>query len=414
MDDRHSRRRILQAGAGLLAPAALAGSALAGSALAQGVPALPDAAAGRPAPHREKGEPPMPMTERVGFAVVGLGKLSLDEILPAFGECRSAKLTALVSGNADKAKAVAARYGVPSDAVYDYAGYDRIKDDPRIGAVYIVLPNSLHAEYTERAFRAGKHVLCEKPMEVSVEACERMIRAGEAAGRKLMIAYRSQFEPHNVEAMRRIRAGELGDLRVVVTDAGHPTNLSDPADQWRLKKSLAGGGSLPDIGIYGLNAQRYLTGEEPVEITARIHNPPNDPRFAEVEDVVVWQARFPSGVLANGSTSYTYTTTNRFEVIGTKKRLVMDPATPYQGNRLALHSEAGEEQPKIKAANQFARELDHMARAILDDTAVTTPGEEGMQDVRLILAIYESARTGKPVQIDWHYARKVDPAKGAA
>ena len=146
-----------------------------------------------------------------------------------------------------------------------------------------------------RAFKAGKHVFCEKPMAVTVEECETMISAGREAGRKLMVAYRAQFEPHNVEAVRKVRDGEIGALRLVTSDHGRILDPKDPADQWRMVKSLAGGGSLYDIGIYSLQAARYLTGEEPVEVFGQIANTKGDPRFREVEDRVAFQLRFPSG-----------------------------------------------------------------------------------------------------------------------
>ena len=158
--------------------------------------------------------------------------------------------------------------------------------------------------------------------------------------------------------------------------------------------------------------QRYLTGEEPVEVRAQIENPPQDPRFCEVEDVVAWQLRFPSGLLANGTSSYSYVDTSHFEVIGTQARITMDPATPYRGNRLLIRTAEGEHEPRLQPVNQFAREMDHLSEAIMRGTEVTTPGEEGLQDVRLMLAIYQSARTGRPVPTDWGYRRRIDPAAG--
>ena len=372
---------------------------------------IPASAAGRPAPKLED-EPPVPRDLQLGWALVGLGKLTLGELLPAFAETRFCKLTALVSGNPGKARQVATQQGLELDAIYDYSGFDRIALDQRVDVVYIVLPNALHADYTIRALRAGKHVLCEKPMATTVDQCEAMIGAAEEAKRKLMIAYRAQFEPHNLDAMRRVRSGELGRLRAVITDTGRPTDPKDPADQWRLLRDLAGGGSLIDIGIYGLNAARYLTGEEPVEVSARIHNPPDDARFHEVEDVVAWQLRFPSGLLANGTSSYSYVDTSRFEVIGTEGRITMDPATPYRGNHLRIATAGGEQAPRLRSVNQFAREMDHLSEAIMRGADVTTPGEEGLLDVRLMLAIYQSALTGRPVPTDWGYRRRIDPAAG--
>ena len=160
------------------------------------------------------------------------------------------------------------RTALPSDAIYDYAGFDRIARDPAIDVVYIVLPNFMHAEYTIRALKAGKHVLCEKPMATSVADAERMIAAAKAADRKLMIAYRCHYEPLNLEAMRRVRAGTMGKPRLVVTKMGRQSDLAEPSDAWRLDMAKSGGGALADMGIYGVNGARYLLNEEPVEVRA--------------------------------------------------------------------------------------------------------------------------------------------------
>ncbi len=154
-------------------------------------------------------------SRRLGVAVVGLGHLSLQQILPGFGETKHVRLTALVSGDAAKAKTIAGQYGVPDGSVHDYAAFERLRDDPDVDFIYIVLPNSMHREYVERAAAIGKHVLCEKPMATSSADAKVMIDAMRAAGRKLMIAYRCQYEPTNREAMRMTRAGELGELRLI-------------------------------------------------------------------------------------------------------------------------------------------------------------------------------------------------------
>src|SRR4051794_28049014 len=187
--------------------------------------------------------------DSVGFAIVGLGKLSLGQLVPAFRNCRSARLTALVSGHADKAGRVAAVPGLPASSICSYADFDRIAADPRIDVVYIVLPNFMHAEYTIRALKAGKHVLCEKPMASTVADAEAMVAAAKAANRKLMIAYRCQYEPLNLSGMRLVRRGALGKTRLVVTNMGRPSDLNDPSDAWRLDMKKSGGGALADMGI---------------------------------------------------------------------------------------------------------------------------------------------------------------------
>ena len=388
------------AGASLLTSAA---------AIAQSAPDLPNRAVGRPQP--ELGNPePLPEDRKLGFAVVGLGKLALGEIVDAFAATRRARLTALVSGNREKARRVAAQYGVPESGIYGYDDFDRIADDPRIQIVYIVLPNSLHAEYTIRALRAGKHVLCEKPLATNVADGERMIEAARTANRKLMTAYRCQFEPHNLTAMRMLRRRELGDLRIISADIGRAANPSDPADQWRLDRELAGSGSLFDIGVYALNAARFLANEEPVEVRAQLFAAPGDTRFREVEDVVAWQMRFPSGTLFHGSTSYSYAFTNSIQVIGTDGVMTFDPSMEYHAQRLRVRARGQDRVMQWSPIDQFAREMDHFCMAITDNIPVVADGEEGLQDVRLMLAILEAGRTGRPVSTDWGYRRTADPA----
>ncbi len=244
---------------------------------------------------------PDPPGPKLGWAVVGLGSLAINQILPAFAKCERAKLVAFVSGHRDKAEKLAARYGVATKNLYNYENYDSLKDNPEIDVVYVVLPNGMHAEYTIRALKAGKHVLCEKPMANTAADCEQMVEAGRVAGRKLMIAYRLHYEPFNNALIKVVRDQEFGKLRVVLADAGFP--IGDPT-QWRLNRKMAGGGSMMDIGIYALNAARYLTGEEPAEVHAMMDTTPNDPRFEEVEENITFQLRFPSGVLANCTSSY--------------------------------------------------------------------------------------------------------------
>ena len=365
----------------------------------------PSGAAGRPQPSLWQPEP-LPEDEQIGFAVVGLGKLALGEVMDAFGAARRAKVTALVSGNREKALRVAAQYGVPADSVYDYANFDRIADNPRVQVVYIILPNALHKEFALRAFRAGKHVLCEKPLATNVADCEAMIAAGRAANRKLMTAYRSQFEPHNLFAMRALRRSEIGPIRVITADIGRAADPRDPADQWRLNRALAGSGSLFDIGIYGLNAARFLVGEEPVEVRAQLYAPPNDPRFREVEDVVVWTMRFPGGAQFHGSTSYSYSFINSIQVVGDRGVMKFDPSMEYHAHRLQIRDRVIQWSP----IDQFAREMDHFCQAITENIPVVADGEEGLQDVRLMLAILEAGRTGRAVATDWGYRRNADPA----
>jgi predicted dehydrogenase len=337
---------------------------------------------------------------KLGWAVVGLGKFATEQVLPAFAACARSRLAALVSGSPDKARAVGARYGLGPRAVYDYAGFDRLRDDPAVDVVYVVLPNALHAEYVARAARAGKHVMCEKPMATTVADAEAMVGACRAAGRRLMVAYRAQFEPHNRAAIAAARAGEIGAIKAVVADHGRPLDPNDPADRWRMKRDLAGGGSLVDVGIYGLQAARYVTGEEPVEVTATVASTPGDPRFAEVEEHAAFTLRFPSGAVAACTSSYGYAQVKRYRVFGDKGYLDLDPATAYQGNVLRVGR--GNGPPEVRPVpdeSQFALEIDHLSECVQEGKEPRTPGEEGLRDVRIMHAIYEAARTGGRVPL---------------
>jgi predicted dehydrogenase len=343
---------------------------------------------------------PLPPEQRIGIAIVGLGRLSLEEILPAFTESKRVKPVALVSGSPEKAKAVAAQYGIKPDAIYDYASFDRIAENPAIQAVYIVLPNAMHHEFVLRAARAGKHVLCEKPMAVSSAQAREMTAACKAANVKLMIAYRIQYEPHNREAMRLLRSGELGPVKFI--DAINTQVQGDP-DQWRMKHAMAGGGSLPDIGLYCLNSTRAYLGEEPNEVFARIWSTPNDPRFREVEENVSFMLRFPSGIVANCFCGYGAHDGKPMRVHLEKAWIDIESAFAYEGQSMRIGHRAGRhtsiDEVKVGMKNQFALEMDHFGACIALDRQPHTPGEEGVQDHVVMEAIYESARTGQPVKL---------------
>ena len=339
---------------------------------------------------------PDPPGKKLGWAVVGLGSLAINQILPAFAKCEKSKVVAFVSGHPDKAHKLALRYGVSSKNIYNYENYDSIKDNPEVDVIYIVLPNGMHAEYTVRGLQAGKHVLSEKPMANAPAECQQMIDAAKKADRKLMVAYRCRYETYNREAIRIARSGELGPTQMILADTGFA--IGDPS-QWRLNKKLAGGGSMMDIGIYALNASRYLSGEEPTEVNAMLYSTPNDPRFKEVEEHVTFQLRFPSGILANCTSSYGYFHQSHFRVMGTDARLCMDPATWYSGLRMWIERGNTIEEKELPVVDHFASEMDHMSDCVMQNKQPLTPGEEGLRDITLIHAVYESARNGKTVKV---------------
>jgi predicted dehydrogenase len=328
----------------------------------------------------------------LGVALCGLGSLSTEQIAPALLKTKLCRLAGIVTGTPAKAKAWQARYNIAANSVYSYETFERMAANPDIDIVYVVTPNALHAEHTIKAARAGKHVFCEKPMEISVERCQQMIDACATAGRKLGIAYRCQFEPHHLELMRLAREREFGDVKVIEASFGF--TAGDPT-QWRLRRALAGGGALMDVGIYALQASRYITGEEPIEISA-LETKTDPVKFREIDESIVWQARFPSGRIATCSTSYNASGLGRIRANAQRGWFELDPAFNYTGIRGRRSDGKAMEFP---ATDHFAVELDAFARRILDDQPFRAPGEEGLRDVSLMMSIYESVRTGRPVKM---------------
>lgn len=344
---------------------------------------------------------------KVGFALVGLGRLSIEQLIPAFRVSRLAKLVALVSGDREKAERLARENGVENDAIFDYQNFDRLRERPDVQVVYIVLPNAMHADFTIRAARAGKHILCEKPMEVTSMKCQQMIDACRKAKVKLMIAYRIQYEAMNRAMQRLLREKTFGAVRYIeANDAQRVEKM-----EWRLNRQLSGSGALGDVGVYCINTIRFLLGEEPMEVLARTFRPVNDERFREVDATAVWQMRFPSGVLANCMCSFDGHDTKCYRVVSERGTFGMNPSFSYQGLKMFAQP-AQPPLPQINEGNQFAKELDHMADCVLHDRQPYTPGEEGLQDQRIIEAIFESARTGRAVTLP-RYAR-LDPFRGPA
>jgi len=337
--------------------------------------------------------------KKLGYCIVGLGRISMGQFMPGVRISQHSKIVALVSGHRPKAEQIADQYGVSHNAIYNYENYDTIRNNPEIDAVYIALPNGMHAEYTIRAAKAGKHVLCEKPMANTVEECEQMIAACKQADRKLMIAYRCRYEPTNLKAIELARQGYTGKILAINSSNG----FNIRPGEWRLNKKLAGGGPLFDVGIYSIQAARYLTGEEPAEVQAYSSVTDHDGRFTEVEENVIWNFRFPSGALASCTTTYGSNFIGGYaRVVGSKGMLELNPAFGYEGQRLIGKAEGT--QPldinyHIPAPKQFAVEADYFAGCIAENKEPKTDGEEGLRDQRLMAAIYQSCADGRSIQL---------------
>ena len=337
---------------------------------------------------------PQVVKRKAGWAIVGLGQLALEEVMPAFAECKYSKPVALVSGHPDKAKRVAAAYGIAEQNIFDYENYERLSEIEELDVIYIILPNSLHAEFTVRGFKAGKHVLCEKPMAATIDECQQMINAAKAAGKKLMIAYRLHYEPFNLRAMELCKTEKFGKLRTITATNAQvvqPPNI-------RLSSELAGG-PLGDIGVYCLNATRYLTGQEPIEVEAFSYQPTDDARFREVPESVAFTLRYPNGVLAHCGCSFNAAESRYYRVECIDGVIELDNAFSYRGQRLQTRNSTGVTEEKIVPQNHFAAEMDHFSICVMNDSSPRTPGEEGLQDVRLMVAIEEAARSGRRVKI---------------
>ncbi len=329
---------------------------------------------------------------KLGFALVGLGSLSTRQLAPALQKTKNCRLAGIVTGTPEKAGQWKSQYGIPDDAVYSYATMARMEHNPDIDVAYVVTPNALHAEHTIVAARAGKHVLCEKPMEVSPEKCEAMIEECRRAGRQLAIGYRCQFEPHHVACVRLARERVFGPVRLI--EAGFGFRIGD-SRQWRLKRALAGGGPLMDVGIYALQTARMLTGEEPTSVSA-VTSVTDQARFREVEESMAFQLVFSSGVIAGCTTTYNAAGPNGFTAFAEGGSFGMGPAYTYRDLR-AFRSDGRDF--RFDPVDEFATEMDAFARCILEDRLTTVPGEEGLRDVRVMTAAYQAARTGAVVQL---------------
>lgn len=329
---------------------------------------------------------------KLGFALVGLGSLSTYQIAPALQKTKFCRLAGIVTGTPAKAVRWKAEYNLPEKNIYNYETMGQMADNPDIDVVYVVTPNALHAEHTIKAAKAGKHVLSEKPMEVSVEKCQQMIDACKQAGRQLAVGYRLHFEPNNLECVRLAREKVFGDVKLIQAGFGF---LSGDPKQWRLNRALSGGGPLMDVGIYALQATRYLTGEEPVLVSA-VASTTDPVKFKDIEDCITWQLKFPSGVIANCSSTYRANGLDHFTAFAESGWFGLGPAYDYGG---ITGKRSDGKAIALPAIDQFVAEMDDFAQCILNNQPTRVPGEEGLRDLKIMMAIYEAARTGKSLSL---------------
>jgi len=329
---------------------------------------------------------------KLGVALCGLGSLSTNQIAPALQKSRFCRLAGIVTGTPSKAAEWQKKYGLADKSIYNYQNMQQMASNPDIDIVYVVTPNALHMEHTLAAAAAGKHVFCEKPLEISVERCQRMLDACKKAGKLLGVGYRLQFEPNTLECIRLAREKVLGDVKII--DANFGFAMGDPT-QWRLKRALAGGGSLMDVGIYCLQTTRMITGEDPIWINAS-EVKTDAVKFKEVDETILWQAKFPSGVVSNSICTYSANGLAGFRAATTRGWFALDPAYFYNGNR-GRRSDGPE--INLPSPDQFATELDDFADCIINKRPTKVSGEMGLSDVKYLMAIYESIKKARPVSL---------------
>lgn len=326
-----------------------------------------------------------PRADRLGVALVGLGNYATHQLAPALQETEDCYLAAIVTGTPAKAEAWSQKYGIAPEHVYDYDTFDRIADDDAVDIVYVVLPNSMHAEYTIRAAQAGKHVICEKPMATSVADAEAMIEACRQADRLLSIGYRLHFEPHHREMMRLGQEQVFGPVKVIEASFGF--RIGDP-NQWRLDKQMAGGGALMDVGIYAIQGARYVTGEEPVAVTAQAFTT-DHAKFDDVEETILWTLEFPSGAVASSSTTYNGYV-NRLYATAPEGWFETEPSFGYSG----IQGRTSRGAMDFPAINQQAAQMDAFAACVRSGRPSEVSGEEGLRDMKVIEGIYRSIAEG--------------------
>lgn len=330
--------------------------------------------------------------EKLGVALVGLGEYATDQLIPALNETKYCYLAGLVSGDEDTLKKFQAAYKLPENSIYTYDSFDSIRDNKEVDIVYIVLPNAMHAEYSIRAAKAGKHVICDKPMAMNKKECLDIMEAVDQAGVRFSMGYRLHFDPFHKEMMRLGQQEVLGRLKHLELRNSMDIGDSSP---WRLDKELAGGGPLFNNGVYCVQAAIYITGQFPIAVEAEFA-PITDPeRFNEVEEGILWTLFFDNDIVATCESSYSKDQ-NLMRAEAENGWFELSPAYEYDG----LKGRTSEGEMDVKPVNQQAIQMDDFAQCIQSDKESRVPAEMGLRDVDIMTAIYEAARTGKRIELE--------------
>ncbi len=331
--------------------------------------------------------------KKLGIALVGLGNYSTYQLAPALQQTECCYLAGIVTGTPAKATRWASQYNIPAGNIYNYETFDNIIDNEEIDVVYVVLPNSMHAEYSIRAARAGKHVICEKPMAINVEECDAIIKACESAGVKLGMGYRLHSEPYTRQIKAYVKEKTFGKTLYVSADAAY-VSRGNP-DQWRLDTKLSGGGALMNMGVYAIQSAVYSCGMNPVSVTAQEFSTRPE-YFKETDETITAQFEFPEGVVGNIMTSHN-ASANRLYASCSKGWMELQPANSYG----PLRGNTSQGPISFAHESQQKLQMDDFARHILEGAENRAPGEMGKRDLLIIEAIYDSiAGAGKKVNLD--------------
>lgn len=333
-------------------------------------------------------------TTQLRVAIMGLGSYG-TRVANAMESCKRTKLVGIISGTPSKITDWQSKYGIPDKNCYNYENFDKIKNNPDIDAVYVITPNGLHHDQVIRLAKAGKHVICEKPMAINAQEGAEMVKACKDSGVKLLVGYRMHFEPRTLEVVNMRRNGDFGKIMYFQGLMGFTIGNSN---QWRLDKALAGGGAMMDIGIYAINGARYMVGEEPIWVTAQ-ETKSDHVKFKEgVDETIQFQLGFPSGAVASCLSTYSMNNLDRFYLNGANGFVEMQPSTGYG----PIQGRTNKGPLTAPIVTHQTVQMDAMAGIILNDEKPTIPvdGEEGLKDLKIMDAIYKAVKINSRVELE--------------
>ena len=330
--------------------------------------------------------------KKLNIALCGLGRYA-NILARGLSQSKYCNLNGIITGTPSKAVKWKAQYHIPEKNIYNYDSFDDIANNQDIDLVYVVLPNLMHKEYTIRAAKAGKHVIVEKPMAITEKDCKEMIDACNQAGVQLAVGYRLHYEPHHLEIKRLGQEEVFGKVRLIEASLGYNLSGINP-DDWHLKKEMAGGGPLMNLGVYCVQVSRYVTGEEPISVTAQYGPVTMPDLFKEVEESITWQLNFPSGAVCTSATT-SNCNIDKFYASAENGFFELSPALSYG----PFKGKSSNRVFNFPTINQQTAQLDGIGKLILENKQLPDhiSGKEGLKDLKILEAIYKSATLGKKV-----------------